>query len=119
VRNNRGEEIMSGINVSALAKLFEASEVSRSNTSVYGSDQINVSSARYSSEALFRAADKNNDMKVTREELENTIKTFDKNNDNELSSESIFKRITGKKGELQNFNRNFGEKLVNYSNVSF
>lgn len=104
---------------STLGKIFEQSETTRSNTNVYGTDSINVSSTRYSSETLFRAADRNGDMKVTRDELESTIKMFDKNNDNMLESESIFKRLTGKKGELQDFNRNFGEKLVDFSNVSF
>ena len=117
--NNNGVIDIQKTSKSGLGKFFEQSETTRSNTNVYGSDTVNVSSARYSSESLFRAADRNNDQKVTRDELEAVIKTFDKNNDGELGSENVFKRIVGKKGELQNFNNNFGERLVNYSNVSF
>lgn len=117
--NNNGVIDLQKTSNSKVGRFFEQIETRRTDTDVYGTDNVNVSTMSYSQEKLFRAADKNNDMRVTREELIDTIKTFDKNNDGELSNENIFKRITGKKGEYQHFDKNFGETLSNYSHVRF
>jgi hypothetical protein len=56
---------------------------------------------------LFREADTNGDEVVTREEMTAVISRFDENQDGQLSSRGI--AFWEPKGELQKFNRKFGE----------
>ncbi|MFN8575654.1 MAG: hypothetical protein U0354_02235 [Candidatus Sericytochromatia bacterium] len=93
------------------------SEATRSESaSSYDGENLNFSSSRMSREKLFYAADSNNDGKVTREELVNTIKQYDKNNDGQLTQTGFVDWVKSKFGgekkvdEFSPFDREYGEK---------
>lgn len=65
----------------------------------------------FSYDQLFIKADKNNDGKVTRDELNDVVKSYDKNNDGKLSARSFWDVISGKPaGELDVFNKEIPER---------
>jgi Ca2+-binding EF-hand superfamily protein len=86
------------------------------SASSYDGENLNFSSTRYSREKLFIASDSNNDGKVTREELVNTIKEFDKNGDSNLTQTGFVDWVKSKFGgekkenELSPFDRQYGEQ---------
>jgi len=84
---------------------FEATRLQRDFQSGFDYDTITLT--RHSHEKLFRAADKNNDGLVTRQELSDAIKFFDSNNDGKLTNSGPF---WNRKGELRNFEKAYPER---------
>lgn len=84
---------------------FEGSHVVRDYQSGYDRDTITVT--RYSHDALFKAADADNNGLVTRDELNSVIKLFDTNHDGKLTNSGPF---WNRKGELRNFDKAYPER---------
>lgn len=103
-------------------KLKNPDERVRSKSSVTPSfdpdKTVNVSSQAYTQRDLFYRADENHDDKVTREEIEKVVKSFDKDNDDKLGFRGFWGWLTRKpKQEGDLFNKEYGEKLTNFSSV--
>ena len=102
-------------------KLKNPDERVRSKTSVGSSfeeDKINISTSVYTMRDLFYHADANRDGKVERDELEKAIKAYDKDGDGQMGARGFWGWLTRKpKGELDVFNKEFGEKLTSYGSV--
>lgn len=72
-----------------------------------GYDQDTITVTRYSYDSLFKAADKDNDGLVCRQELADAIKLFDKNNDGKLENHGPF---WNRKGEYRDFEKAHPER---------
>jgi Ca2+-binding EF-hand superfamily protein len=71
-----------------------------------GIDQTIVTVASFSNDRLFLKADKNNDKKVSKDELENVFREYDHDKNGKLSERCFLDTIFGKaKGELDRFNK--------------
>lgn len=102
-------------------KLKNPDERVRSKTSVtpgMEKDSINISSSVYTLRDLFFHADANRDGKVDRDELTTAVKSYDKDNDGSMGARGFWGWLTRKpKGEMDIFNKDFGEKLTSYGSV--
>ena len=100
-------------------KMKNPDERVRSKTSSYVSqDELNISTSVYTMRDLFYAADKDNDGKVTRDEMTKVVKGFDKDGDGEMKSRGFWGWLTRKpKQELDLFNDQYKERMTNYGNV--
>lgn len=84
---------------------YEGSHTEREYQSSFDRDIITVT--RYSHDKLFKAADKNNDGMVCKQEMADVIKLFDKNKDGKLTNSGPF---WNRKGELRDFDKAYPEK---------
>ena len=104
-----------------LNKLKNPDERVRSKTNVTSGmekDTVNISTSVYSMRDLFFHADANRDGKVDRDELTTAIKAYDKDGDGSMGARGFWGWLTRKpKGEMDLFNKDFGEKLTNYGSV--
>lgn len=107
-------------------KLKNPDERVRTKSDVYttpdgkGGDTITMSTQVYTIRDLLYRADENHDDQVTREELTKVVKSYDKDGDGNLGFRGFWGWLTRKpKQEGDVFNGELGEKLTNYSNVSF
>lgn len=91
----------------------------RSSAQTYSKgDELTINSQVYTQHALFVAADANNDKKLTMEELRTFIsQNFDANKNGNLESRGA--KIWKAKNELEQFNSAYGERLENYSSITF
>jgi hypothetical protein len=102
----------------AAERMKNPDERVRSNSTTYSTgDEINISTTVRTQHHLFIAADADNDKKVTRQELLKFVETYDTNKNGELDSRGA--KVWKAAEELQKFNKDFGERLESYSNISF
>jgi hypothetical protein len=102
----------------AAERMKNPDERVRSNSSTYSNgDEITISSTVKTQHQLFVAADANGDKKVTRQELVSFIsQNYDANKNGELESRGA--KVWKPAEELQKFNKDFGERLESYSNIT-
>ena len=84
---------------------YEGSHTEREHQTSFDQDTITVT--RYSHDKLFRAADKDGNGQVCRQELADAIKFFDSNKDGRLENQGPF---WNRKGELRNFEKAYPER---------